>query len=226
MVGVHSCQLTTGDGGCNDAGQILPRSAGAEIVKRAGKVLVSPQLPGDDAVEVDGGLAGQERHDAKTEPAELVGNPIGPAPAGLELLGGLDPLHLPFNGCPEKRSLVGVVGVERHLGDTSSRRDGLDGRGLDPAVPDPTLRISGETKDFTKPSDSGQTIRNTFCPTCGTTLCTHPSGLPGLALIRAGTLDDVSGVDPQVNMYVACAPAWDKPAEAIMGFPGMAPAQR
>jgi hypothetical protein len=26
------------------------------------------------------------------------------------------------------------------------------------------------------------------------------------------------------GMYVACAPGWDKPAEGIMGFPGMAPA--
>ncbi len=94
------------------------------------------------------------------------------------------------------------------------------------AVPDPTFQISGKTRDFTKSSDSGQTIRNTFCPACGTTLCTHPSGLPGLALIRAGTLEDVSEVNPQVNMYVACAPAWDKPVESIMGFPGMAPAQR
>src|SRR5664279_4564649 len=57
------------------------------------------------------------------------------------------------------------------------------------AVPDPSLSIRGPTHDFTKHSDSGQTIRNTFCTVCGTTICTHPSGLPGLALIRAGTLD-------------------------------------
>ena len=93
------------------------------------------------------------------------------------------------------------------------------------AVPDPTVQITGETKEFTKLADSGGTIRNTFCPVCGTTLCTHPSGTPGLTLIRAGTLDDVSAVDPQINMYVACAPAWDKPAEGIMGFPSMAPAR-
>ena len=92
------------------------------------------------------------------------------------------------------------------------------------AVPDPTLQITGQTRDFTKPADSGQTIRNTFCPVCGTTLCTHPSALPGLALIRAGTLDDVTTVRPQLNMYVDSAPAWDKPDEAIMGFPGMATA--
>lgn len=103
------------------------------------------------------------------------------------------------------------------------RRESGSGHITAVAVPDPTVQMAGETKDFTKPSDSGQTIRNTFCPVCGTTLMTHPSGLPGLALLRAGTLDDVSAVDPQMNMYTACAPAWDKPADGLMGFPGMAP---
>ena len=103
------------------------------------------------------------------------------------------------------------------------RRESGSGHITAVAVPDPTLQLTGDTKDFIKPSDSGHTIRNTFCPVCGTTVMTHPSGLPGLALLRAGTLDDVSTVDPKINMYVACAPAWDKPAEGIMGFPGMAP---
>jgi hypothetical protein len=94
------------------------------------------------------------------------------------------------------------------------------------AVPDPSLTIGGPAKDFTKPSDSGQTIRNTFCQVCGTTVCTHPSGLPGLALIRAGTLDDTTPVAPQVNMYVASAPVWDPPSAAITGYAGMAPARR
>jgi hypothetical protein len=105
------------------------------------------------------------------------------------------------------------------------RRESGTGHITAVAVPDSSLELAGETRDFTKPSDSGQSIRNTFCPVCGTTLCTHPSGLAGLALIRAGTLDDVSVVDPQINMYVARAPTWDKPAEGIMGFSGMAPSQ-
>ena len=92
------------------------------------------------------------------------------------------------------------------------------------AVPDPTLTTTGETRDFDKPTDSGSHIRTTFCVVCGTTLFTHPANLPGLALLRAGTLDDKSAVVPQMNMYVASAPAWDRPPEGIPGFAGMAPA--
>ena len=43
------------------------------------------------------------------------------------------------------------------------------------------------------------------------------------ALLRAGTVDDISAVKPQVNIYVACSLSWDRPAEGIVGFPGMAP---
>ncbi len=92
------------------------------------------------------------------------------------------------------------------------------------AVPEATMRVSGAVQDFMKPADSGGSIRNSFCPVCATTLWTHPSRLPGLALIRAGTLDDSSAVVPQMNLYVAAAPAWDRPPADIPGFPGMAPA--
>ena len=102
------------------------------------------------------------------------------------------------------------------------RRESGSGHITAVAVPDPTVQVQGTVTTFTKSADSGQTIRNTFCPVCGTTLLTHPSGLPGLALLRAGTLDDPADVTPQLNMYVACAPAWDRPDPALPGFPGMA----
>ena len=86
------------------------------------------------------------------------------------------------------------------------------------AVPDPTLTVTGATQDFTKRAGSGQAIRNTFFPICATTLLTHPSGLPGLALLRAGTLDDPDQVAPQVNMYVTCAPAWGQASGGVAGF--------
>jgi len=103
------------------------------------------------------------------------------------------------------------------------RRESGSGHITAVAVPDPTLQVHGATTEFTKTADSGQSISNSFCPVCGTTLYTHPSGLAGLALIRAGTLDDPGLVDPTINMYVASAPRWDRPAKGMVDFPGMAP---
>ena len=92
------------------------------------------------------------------------------------------------------------------------------------AVPQPTLSVEGETRAFDKPADSGGTIHNVFCPVCATTLYTNPSNLPGIAILRAGTIDDPSVVTPQLSMYAASAPAWDQPPANIPAFPGMAPA--
>ncbi len=105
------------------------------------------------------------------------------------------------------------------------RRESGTGHITAVAVPSAALNVSGQTRDFIKPSDSGQSIRNSFCPVCATTLFTHPSGVPGLALLRAGTLDDPSAAEPKVNMYVASAPDWDRPAGGLADFPGMAPAR-
>ena len=90
------------------------------------------------------------------------------------------------------------------------------------AVPDAGLVVTGDTASFAKRADTGQMLTKFFCPTCGSTLFTRADGLPGLAVIRAGTLDDPTVVAPQMNMYVASAPAWDKPDPAIHGFAGMA----
>ncbi len=90
------------------------------------------------------------------------------------------------------------------------------------AVPETSMVVDGVTATFTKPTDSGKTIRNTFCPVCATTVFTNPAGLPGLSLIRAGTLDDPGAVAPQMNMYVVSAPDWDRPHPGLANFDGMA----
>ena len=90
------------------------------------------------------------------------------------------------------------------------------------AVPDAALSVAGATTAWTKRADSGHGLTKFFCPVCGSTLFTRAEGLPGLALIRAGTLDDPTGVAPQMNMYVSRAPEWDRPDPAIHGFPEMA----
>jgi hypothetical protein len=103
------------------------------------------------------------------------------------------------------------------------RRESGGGHITAVAVPGASLATVGDTRDFLKPADSGQTIRNTFCPVCATTLYTHPSRHPDLALIRAGTLDDAAAISPRFNLYVAGAPDWDRPPAGLTDFPGMAP---
>jgi len=90
------------------------------------------------------------------------------------------------------------------------------------AVPDAGLIVTGTLSDYTKMTDDGGKLTKFFCGTCGSTLFTRPEKLPGLVVIRAGTLDDRSSITPQLQMYVSRAPAWDRPDDSIKSFPDMA----
>lgn len=90
-------------------------------------------------------------------------------------------------------------------------------------VPDASLTINGLVSTFTKKADSGGTITNTFCPNCGVVVVHRASNLPGVAIIRAGTLDDASSVKPEMNLYVSSAQPWDPPAPGLLSFERMPP---
>ena len=90
------------------------------------------------------------------------------------------------------------------------------------AVPDAGLKVIGAFSEYTKGSDDGSRLTKFFCPQCGSTLFMRPEKLNGLAVIRAGTLDDRSVIEPQLQMYVSRAPAWDRPDPNIKSFPEMA----
>lgn len=90
------------------------------------------------------------------------------------------------------------------------------------AVPDAGMTVTGTMTEYTKMSDSGHRLTKYFCTVCGSTLFTRPEKLAGLVVIRAGTLDDRSIIEPQLQMYVSRAPAWDRPDDAVKSFPEMA----
>ena len=92
------------------------------------------------------------------------------------------------------------------------------------AVPLAALAVVGKTAEYIKPVEDGRTVRQVFCPRCGSTLYGCMSVEPSLALLRAGTLDDPSQVVPQANLFVGRAPEWDIPVPGLANFPGMAPA--
>ena len=91
-------------------------------------------------------------------------------------------------------------------------------------VPEAALTVTGRTATYTKSGDSGQPIDRVFCPTCGTSVFSRPSAMSGMLMVRAGTLDDPSGVVPGMSIYASRAQAWDPPSKAIPAFPEMPPA--
>ncbi len=77
-------------------------------------------------------------------------------------------------------------------------------------VPAPAFEVSGDTLSVweTVGEDRGTPARRSFCSTCG---CPTMSTLPEMAdlvFIKAGTLDDTSWLEPQVEVWGDSAQPW------------------
>jgi len=91
------------------------------------------------------------------------------------------------------------------------------------AVADSAITIAGEVRRFVKQGDSGHAVTRSFCPDCGTTLRGQPDVMPGMSMVRAGTLDDSSGLEMRSAIFCASARAWDRPPADLPGFDRMPP---
>ncbi|MBV8492542.1 MAG: GFA family protein [Alphaproteobacteria bacterium] len=89
------------------------------------------------------------------------------------------------------------------------------------AVPQSALSIQGSPKTYARSGDSGQQVVHRFCPDCGSTITSEPAAMPGASIIRAGTLDDTSWLQPAMEIYCDNAQPWVKLAGERQRFPGM-----
>jgi hypothetical protein len=76
------------------------------------------------------------------------------------------------------------------------------------AVPKSALTIRGHLKTYQDHGDSGQPVLRKFCPECGSPILTDVAFMPDLAIIKAGTLDDTSWLDPKMHIFCDSAQGW------------------
>jgi hypothetical protein len=86
-------------------------------------------------------------------------------------------------------------------------------------VPFSALQVMGDPKRYDTRGDSGNTVTRRFCAECGAPLFSTNSGLPGLAFVRASSLDDPSLFKPSAVIWASSAPAWDYIDPALQRFP-------
>ena len=89
--------------------------------------------------------------------------------------------------------------------------------------PAAAIRTSGEARQFVKTGDSGNDVVRLFCPSCGTTIAGYPKILGDVGVIRAGTLDDPSGLVTTFAVYGCSARAWDAPPAGLHVFETLPP---
>ncbi len=68
----------------------------------------------------------------------------------------------------------------------------------------------GEIAAYDDKADSGNILKRSFCPKCGSSLMSESSGRPGSAVLKAGTLDDPSIVKPGMEIWTRSAQPWVK----------------
>ena len=76
----------------------------------------------------------------------------------------------------------------------------------------------GVTKVYDDKGDSGQPVYRHFCGNCGSPIVSKVAMMPGVIMVKAGTLDDLSGLAPTVEVYADHAPAWVVPIAGARRF--------
>lgn len=102
------------------------------------------------------------------------------------------------------------------------RRSSGTGHCTHVVVPEPAFSITGEVSAHARAANSGNMVTRNFCPTCGSPVYSTNAAMPGLAFIRASSLDDPNIVTPQMAVFVSRAPAWDAVDPSLPAFPLMA----
>jgi hypothetical protein len=72
--------------------------------------------------------------------------------------------------------------------------------------------LSGSPKAFSYVAESGKRLDRNFCPECGARVFTsNLESFPGLVFVTLGSLDDRSGIEPGLEMFVKRRLDWAKP---------------
>ena len=77
-------------------------------------------------------------------------------------------------------------------------------------LPVDALVITGDLSTYHDVGDSGKPVLRQFCGRCGSPIRTLAEVLPGLAVLKAGTLDETPSVPPNYALYVIRAADWEK----------------
>ncbi|NQV94004.1 MAG: GFA family protein [Sphingomonadales bacterium] len=68
----------------------------------------------------------------------------------------------------------------------------------------------GETKTFTRKSESGRPVSYEFCPVCGSTIRWGIEAVPSRSIFAGGNFDDLSQFSVAGEMYIETAMDWSR----------------
>jgi hypothetical protein len=77
-------------------------------------------------------------------------------------------------------------------------------------VPADQVQVSGDSLAMfaTVGEDHGKDTERHFCSACGSPIYSASEAMPGVMIIKAGTLDDPSWIEPQLEVWGSSAQPW------------------
>ena len=78
--------------------------------------------------------------------------------------------------------------------------------------------MTGDLQGYTVTAESGNELTRKFCPTCGTPIMTELLSNPQVMVLKAGTLDDPSWLEPAMHMWTASGQPWCEAIDALPRF--------
>ena len=82
------------------------------------------------------------------------------------------------------------------------------------AVANEAFELTGETRMYLDIGDTGGIVERRFCGTCGSPLVSIAAAIPGLTIVKAGTLDEPARWSPTLEAYCDRAMPWLEPIGA------------
>lgn len=81
-----------------------------------------------------------------------------------------------------------------------------------------TVKMTGGIGEYADTAESGRKVVRKFCKTCGSSLASEAEAFPGMLIIKAGTLDDRSGLRPGVQVWTQSKQPWVDLGAALKSF--------
>ena len=85
--------------------------------------------------------------------------------------------------------------------------------------PADAVTVSGEAREFTRPTDAGNTFTTGFCPECGSTVYAKASRMPEITGVTVGAIADPSFGAPIRSVYERSTHDWVSLPEGLTHHP-------
>ena len=101
------------------------------------------------------------------------------------------------------------------------QRQSASAFGMSALVSRSALKITkGELAQWERNTDRGGRNRAHFCPDCGVRIFHMADGEGEIASLKAGTLDDRTGLDPVGHIWLNRAQTWFRPSKTALIYQG------